>query len=204
MKEAGQIKVHRRLWVFGLSAAFFVFCFLFLWLVADCGLIFHAFGSLIDYPEFSLGRSFFTETVLVPGGAIRYASSFLCQLFCYSPMAPLIVTAVAAGFWVCAYLLVRRIGGAGSFLFGFPPALCVVMLYSYYSHQLTPLLALLVSAVFGVAYVNLRLERTVFRVAVFVRMVLKSQFPIAAFNLGLGGIMVEPEDGQALWPLVKF
>lgn len=199
MKEVGQSKVQRRLWVFGLSAVFFVFCFLYLWLVVDCGLIFYAFGELVDFPEFSLGRSFFAETVTVPGGAVEYASSFLSQLFFYSPAASLIVTGVAAGFWLCAYLLVRRVGGVSSFLFGFPPALGVVLLYCYYNHQLTSLLALLVSAVFGVAYVNLRFERTVFRVAVFGVMSVCVYYAAAGAGLIFAVVAVVYELSRRSW-----
>lgn len=156
--------------MFLIATAFFVCCFLYLWIVVEPGLIYFAFGDLIDFPQFFADTSFLKDTLTTSGGVSAYLSNFLSQLFFYPWAASLIITSVALGFWICTYQLIKSIGNIRSRIFSFLPALTVVLLCSSYNDRLKPLVALLISLAFSVIYLKIQPKLTVLKVAVFTAM----------------------------------
>ena len=176
--------LHTRRWdVLLIAALFFVGCFLYLFLVVEPGLVYFAFGDFVDFPEFSFDYSFFAERVFTPGGAAGYAGDFLSQWFYYPAAASLIITAVAFAFWLLTFLMIAIVGGVRSRLVSFLPALWVVMLWCDYDHQLEPLLALLISMAFAVAYMKLPIASAALRVAVFAVMFVALYYAAAGASL---------------------
>ena len=176
--------LHTRRWdIFLIAALFFIGCFLYLFLAVEPGLVYFSFGDLVDFPEFSFDYSFFAERVSAPGGTAGYAGDFLSQWFYYPAAATMIIMAVAFAFWLLTFLMITTVGGVRSRLASFLPALWVVMLWGDYDHQLEPLLALLVSAAFAVAYMKLPIASASLRVAVFAAMFVFLYYAAAGASL---------------------
>jgi len=146
---------------------FFVCFYLYVRLIIEPALIYQAFGTSIDYPAFSLGRSFLNSSLSYPGGPIEYAAGFLSQLLYFSWAGALIITVVASCFWLLANRLCRLAGLTGGSLICYLPAAMLVTAYNRYDHQLTSYAALLVVLLFFVVYERAASRRMALGVATF-------------------------------------
>ena len=132
---------------------FFVLCFVYLWLVVEPHLIYHAFGTILsNAPQYATGWPFLRDSLAVPGGFVNYVSGFLSQGYYYPWLGAAII--VLAGF--CLAELARRhlvtAGFASASVLAGLPAVVLFLICSHYKHPLPACLAvslgLLLSLVF--------------------------------------------------------
>lgn len=147
---------------------FFSGMFVFVWLAVEPRLIYHSFGMLFGYPEFSTGWAFFKEVVAAPGGVVEYVGGFLSQWFCFSGLGAGIITMSAWSFYYLTGSLVALCGGRRDNILCYLPAIGLTATYSAYSHPLNLCLAMLTSLLFVVVYERIPFRRNVSKGAVFV------------------------------------
>ncbi len=143
------------------SLLFFFGMFLFVWRLLDPRLIFHSFGMIRGYPEFSWGGLFLKEALFCWGGPVEYLGALLSQYFYYSWVGALIVTGAAWSFYRLTGSLVALYGGRRSHILCYLPAVGVLMMYADYAHPLNACLAMLTSLLFVVMYAKRRFRGVV-------------------------------------------
>jgi hypothetical protein len=89
------------------SIVFFVFTYLYVLLLIETRLIYHSFGIFITYPAFSTGFEFLKSHISYPGGIIEYVGNFLSQLYYFSWLGALIVTAIALLLYIAGRILLK-------------------------------------------------------------------------------------------------
>ncbi len=150
------------------SILFFSGIFLFVWLAVDPRLIYHSFGMIMDYPEFSTGWLFFKEVLSEPAGPIRYLAGFLSQWFYYSWIGAVIVTALAWSMYFLSGTLVAVSGGRRNNILCYLPAIGVLVMYAGYNHPLSMSLAMATTILFAVVYAKIPFSNNVFACGVLV------------------------------------
>ena len=151
--ESGEKRISRRGWKRAIGCGIFFTCFyLYVWLIIEPRLIYHGFGTLINYPAFSVDWLFLKSSLSYPGGPIEYAVGFLSQLFYFSWVGALIITIIARCFWQLADKVSSLAGWTWGSVICYLPAVMLLTAYNRYDHQLTSYLALLVALLFSVVY----------------------------------------------------
>jgi len=152
----------------GLGLAFFLLCYVYVWLVVQPDLIYHGFGTLIgDVPVFSTGWQFLTDALDVPGGPVLYAWGFLSQWYYYSWLGALIIVLVAS----CLCELARRhcilAGQRSPVAVHYLPAVALLVIYNRYDHPLAACLTLSVGLALSYVFQRVALRRDPVRMMVF-------------------------------------
>jgi hypothetical protein len=170
------------------SIIFFVCLYLYIWLFIEPRLIYHCFGTFIPYPAFSVGLDFLISSLSHPGGVIEYAGGFLSQLYYFSWLGALVITATAWLMYLAATICVRHVadtsrqvrlltlrrpqgyeGQAGKRLkiICYIPAIMLLVIHNRYDSHLTTFLSLLATLWFTVIYSKLSLRSSFARASVF-------------------------------------
>lgn len=155
------------------SVIFFVCFYLYVWLSIEPRLIYHSFGTLIAYPAFSIDWEFLRNSLQFPGGVVEYIGGFLSQLYYFSWLGALVVTAVAYLLYLAARILVRLSAGGRLQIICYIPAVMLMMIHNRYDSQLTTFISLLAALWFSVAYEKMTvrgLRHSATRAAVFLVM----------------------------------
>ncbi len=152
------------------SVIFFVCFYLYVLLFIKPRLIYHGFGTFIAYPAFSVDWGFLKSSLSYPGGVVEYTKGFLSQLYYFSWLGALVVTAVAFLLYLAARILVRLLAGQTLKIICYIPAIMLLMIHNRYDSQLTTFLSLLVVLLFSVAYEKMTVRSSAARAAVFLIM----------------------------------
>lgn len=131
--------------------AFWTVFFLFLWLVVDIKLIYFNDTSILNFPVFFLTTDFFKEFIY-PGGLIEYANAFASQLFYYSILGALVVTAICAAVTAFADGIFKQMNIKKLRFARFVPALAIAFLYALYTHYLVFMLVLMAALIAFLIY----------------------------------------------------
>jgi len=134
---------------------FFVFFYLYLWLAVDLRLIYHASGTIMEFPVFFRDWPFLREHLSYPGGPVEYLSAFFAQLFYIGWAGALVATLQAWAIGLCVDSIVRRMGGGHLRLLTYAPAIILLAIYTQYTHHFTATTGLLVSLAFTYLYVRI-------------------------------------------------
>jgi len=130
--------------------------FLYLWRTLQTSLIYTAFGDLIDFPVFLPTREFLLQTLASPAGPVKYLSNFLSQAFANDALGALVLTAVAAAFYLTTLRLLQAAASMRSHVLAAAPAIAALALYGDYNHHLLSLLTLLAPVTFAAAFLTFR------------------------------------------------
>ncbi|MDD5326991.1 MAG: DUF6057 family protein [Phycisphaerae bacterium] len=149
---------------------FFLSVYLYVWLFIKPSLIYHGFGIFLAYPAFSLGWGFLNSSLSYPGGLVEYIGGFLSQLYYFSWLGALVITAAACLIYIETSILIRLSAGRALKLIGYIPAVMLLMICNHYDNQLTAFLALLVALWFSVVYEKMAVRRSVACAVVFMVM----------------------------------
>ena len=145
---------------------FFVLCFVYLWLVVEPHLIYHAFGTILsNAPQYAMGWPFLRNSLAVPGGFVNYVSGFLSQGYCHPWLGAAII--VLAAF--CLAELARRhlltAGFAPASVLAGLPAVALFLIYSHYKHPLPACLAVSLGLLLSLVFEKLPLRQPLVRAA---------------------------------------
>lgn len=121
---------------------FFLLYFLYVWLVIDPRLIYHTTSIFLPI-SFSLGWSFFDETVSQPGGLIAYIARGLTQWYSVGWVGALVTTTAAWAACRGIDVLTDAAGRPRSLVVRYVPAVLLLVIWNGYSHPLEPLLSAL-------------------------------------------------------------
>ncbi|HEY5915560.1 MAG TPA: DUF6057 family protein [Verrucomicrobiae bacterium] len=114
------------------SAAFFIFCFFYVWLRTEPAVECQRYS-----PVFFLRHSFFAEFLARPGGLAEYAAAFLAQLNIESWLGALVFTILCGGIYFLQRNLLGKISGRTlDFLPLVTPFLLLVLRSRYSPHTL--------------------------------------------------------------------
>jgi len=149
------------------SIIFFVCFYLYVWLFIKPSLIYHCFGTFIAYPAFSVDWEILASSLSYPGGVVEYAGGFLTQLYYFSWLGALIITAVAFSLYIAAKILVDLSAGGILKIICYIPATMLLMMHNRYDSQLPVFLSLLAALWFSVAYEKMAVRSSGARAAVF-------------------------------------
>ncbi|MBN1362283.1 MAG: hypothetical protein JW993_16935 [Sedimentisphaerales bacterium] len=141
-------------------AVFFIAFYLYLWLVVEPCLIFHGAGIITNFPAFYTTRLFLIEHLFYPGGPAEYVAAFASQLFYYSWLGALVVTAQAWAFYLSVAFLLASSGFKRLSVVGYVPALLLLALYGRYTYYVPTTTALLAALTLACIYVALATRRT--------------------------------------------
>jgi len=169
-----------------LGPAFFLFCYVYLWIVVKPHLIYHGFGTLIPHiPVFATGWPFLRDSLVVPGGLALYAHGLLSQGYYHSWLGALLIVLAA----LCLCELSRRhyiyAGHPDSTALSLFPAAMIVLIYNHYDHPLAACLTSSVALLFSLAFERIPIRRGPIRMAVFCLMA-----AICYWLAGAGGVFV--------------
>lgn len=156
--EINQAPITRSLLRSGTAAElFFLLYYLYVWLVIDPRLVFHAVGILMPYSLFAFQTTwpFFVEHLTRLGGLVEYIARLLAQFGAFGWAGALIVTAAAWCMGVFTQWLARRGGGGGGNVLRYVPAAILLVMYCGYNQPLRPVLSLLVALGGFAIYVRL-------------------------------------------------
>lgn len=129
---------------FSLGAILFFVCFyLYIWLFVEPCLIYHGYGMTIAYPEFWVDSQFLNDSLSYPGGMVEYLAAFLSQLYYYSWLGALVITAIAWLMYLGAAKLLSLSGTKQLNFLGYIPAVILFMIHHRYDNQLTCCIAML-------------------------------------------------------------
>ncbi len=149
------------------SIVFFACFYLYVWLFIEPRLIYHSFGASIAYPAFSADWEFLKSSLSYPGGIVEYIGGFLSQLYYFSWLGALVVTAAAFSMYLAARVLVRPLAGQTLKIICYIPAIMLLIIHNRYDSHLTTFLSLSAALWFTVAYEKLSLRSSAARVVVF-------------------------------------
>ncbi len=152
------------------SIIFFACTYLYVLLIIESRLIYHSFGTFITYPAFSVDREFFKSSLKYPGGIVEYIGGFLSQLYYFSWLGALIVTAIALIIYIAARILVRLSAGDRLKLISYIPVVILLMVYSRYDNQVNTFIALSVALWLLVVYEKLIVRSSAAAAAKFIVM----------------------------------
>jgi len=138
-------------WLVMADVLFALFLFLYLFYVIDMRVIYHGGGAITSGPAFFQGAETFNKFAFSPGGLVRFASSFLAQLFYLNWLGSLIIALL--GFVMCRQLLyiIRKSKSGFNFLRFTAPVvlLCLYLRYTFFfNEQLAMVLTLLLVCVY--------------------------------------------------------
>jgi hypothetical protein len=140
------------------TVLFFGLLYLFLWLVVKPCLIYSC-GTITNFPIFYKGWAFFQDTVLHPGGLLKYVSALLSQLFYYSWAGAIVITAQAWAISACTGWFLRAVGMPGARWLRFVPALLILATYAQYTYHLPTIMGALAALLGACIYVSLVANR---------------------------------------------
>ncbi len=170
-KLSPEIKIPRRKrYLPAYSMIFFVCTYLYVLLLIETRLIYHSFGTFIAYPAFSVDWEFLKSSLGYPGGIIEYVGNFLSQLYYFSWLGALIVTAIALLLYIAARILVKLSVGVGLKPLCYVPVVILLMIYNRYDNQTVSLVALLAVLCFTIAYEKIAVRKSCIRAVVFLVM----------------------------------
>ncbi len=158
------------------SIIFFACFYLYVWLFIEPRLIYHGFGTFTAYPAFSVDWEFLRSSLSYPGGVVEYIGGFLSQLYYFSWLGALVVTAVALSLYIATRMLISMFvtpqtqTGQVLKLICYIPAAMLLMIHNRYDSQLTAFIALLAALWFTVAYEKLSPRNSITRMLVFLVM----------------------------------
>ena len=124
------------------AGIFFLLYFLYVWLVIDPRLIYHTTSIFLPI-SFSLGWSFFQETVSQPGGLIAYIARGLTQWYSIGWVGAFITTTTAWSACKGIDVMTNAAGRPRSLVVRYVPAVLLLVIWNSYSHPLEPLLSVL-------------------------------------------------------------
>lgn len=152
------------------SIIFFVCTYLYVLLFIESRLIFHSFGTFIAYPAFSVDRGFLRNSISYPGGVVEYVGGFISQLYYFSWLGALVVTAIALLMYIATKILVKLSAGVRLKLICYLPVVILLMIYNRYNNQATSFVALLAALWFSVVYEKMAVRKSFARAVVFLTM----------------------------------
>jgi hypothetical protein len=110
---------------------------------------------------------FLTSSLSHPGGVIEYAGGFLSQLYYFSWLGALIITAVAFSLYLAARVLIKLSEGGAPKIICYIPAIMLLIMYSRYDGQFTVFLSLSAALWFSVVYEKVTIRSSAARGAIF-------------------------------------
>lgn len=170
-KRSPKKKICRRNRVLLLDSIIFFACtYLYVLLFIEPRLIFHSFGTFTAYPTFSVDWGFFKNSISYQGGIIEYVGGFISQLYYFSWLGALIVTAIALLMYLATKILIKLSAGVGLKLICYIPVVILLMIYNRYDNQATSFVALLAVLWFSVVYEIMAMRNSFTCVLVFLFM----------------------------------
>jgi hypothetical protein len=139
---------------------FFALFYVYLGWVVEPRLLFHGADRITDFPSFYTTWSFLASHLSRPGGPVEYLSAFLAQLFYFSWLGALVITAQAWAFALVMTYLLRRTGLKRLQVVAYVPALLLLALYSRYTWFFPTTMALLCALALASGYLRLAAGRT--------------------------------------------
>ncbi len=139
---------------------FFALFYLYLWLQVELRLIYHGAGMITNFPSFYKGWAFFREFLLYPGGFVEYVSAFMSQLFYYSWLGALVVTAEAWIIYACLDYLSKVANWPRFRWLRFVGPVLLLVTFARYAYFFPTTLALTTALVFVCLYLRIALFRT--------------------------------------------
>ena len=158
---------------------FFVFFYLYLWLAVDLRLIYHASGTIMEFPVFFRGWPFLREHLSYPGGLVEYLSAFFEQFFYIGWAGAFVVTLQAWLIGVCTSSIIKRTGGVRLRLLTFAPAIILLAIYTQYTHHFTATTGLLICLAFVCLFLTIAPQHKATRLGVYL-LLLIALYTIAA------------------------
>jgi hypothetical protein len=152
------------------SVIFFVCAYIYVLMIIEPRLIYHSFGNFITYPAFSLDWEFLRSSLSHPGGIVEYAGGFLSQLYFFSWLGALIITAIAVSLYIATKILIGLSRAERLKLLSYIPVVFLLMIYNRYDNQVNAFIALLAVLWFLVAYEKMAEPSSVGRAMVFIFM----------------------------------
>lgn len=149
------------------EAVFFIAFFLCLWLIIDLRFIYAGGSTIVKFPIFYRGWSFFAEITAVPGGLAEYISAFFAQFFYYSWAGAIVVTVQAWLFTIFASALFKTFNVLRFTWIRLIPAVIIFYLYSKYTYFFDTMTALLIALVFTVFYLKIMSVNKAVLLAIF-------------------------------------
>ena len=116
---------------------FFACTYLYVLLVIEPRLIYHSFGNFITYPAFSVDWEFLRNSLSYPGGIVEYAGGFLSQLYYFSWLGALVITAIALLIYIATRILIRLSTTEKLKLLCYIPVVFLLMSYNRYDIKST-------------------------------------------------------------------
>ncbi len=152
------------------SIIFFVCTYLYVLLFIESRLIFHSFGTFIAYPAFSVDWRFLRNSISHPGGVVEYIGGFISQLYYFSWLGAIVITAIALLMYIATKILVKLSAGVRLKLICYIPVVILLMIYNRYDNQATSFVALLAALWFSVVYEKMAVRKSFARAVVFLTM----------------------------------
>ena len=113
---------------------------------------------------------FLRNSISYPGGVVGYVGGFISQLYYFSWLGALFVTAIALLMYIAARILVKLSAGVRLKLICYIPVVILLMIYNRYDNQATSFVALLAALWFSVVYEKMAVRKSFARAVVFLTM----------------------------------
>ena len=132
--------------------------YLYVWLFIEPCLIYHRFGRFVHYPAFMKDWFFLKELLVYPGWLAEYTAGFLSQFYYFSWLGAAIITVVVWAICLCTNKLMHLAGAVHSKIIAYIPAMLLLILYGRYYHELTFVIALLITLLFSIVFEKINLD----------------------------------------------
>ena len=152
------------------SVIFFACTYLYILFVIEPRLIYHSFGNFITYPDFSVDWEFLRNSLSYPGGTVEYIGGFLSQLYYFSWLGALVLTAISLLIYIAARIFVKLSSGEILKPLCYIPVVFLLMIYNRYDNQVNAFIALLAALWFLIAYEKMATRSSAARAVAFLVM----------------------------------
>ena len=190
--------------IFSLSRSiiFFLSVFFYIRLRIDPALIYQW-----QNPVFYTTCRFFKTYLIYPGGLTDYISAFLSQFYYYPLIGAVIITVIIWLICLTTWTIIRSISNLNNIkIFGFLPAIFLLILHSQYEHSLAVSVGLLISLFFFNIYIRSAHRRDLHRFAIFLTLSLVLYYvtagPLLLFVLLC--VIFEFLSKRTIWLAVSF
>jgi hypothetical protein len=152
---------------------FFALFYLYVWIVVDVRLIYHASAIVPDnlfkgITGFFCEWTFFSRFMSFPGGPVQYVCTFLVQFFSLAWAGALVITLQAWLIAVCTDKIISALGMVRFRWIKYVGPTLILITYTLYFYRFVDTMALLVALSFSCLYLKTRSMRQVYCACIFV------------------------------------
>ncbi len=145
------------------SVVFVVACCLYVRLRIDPALLYHCSwvtaSHPVAFPNFFTGLAFLKPFLSYPGGPVRYAAAFLCQLYYFPWLGAGVIAALAWALAATVTPIITAVAGKRPRVLQFAPALVLLVLFTRYRNPMDAGLAMLAATAGVSVYLRVGVRR---------------------------------------------